>query len=827
MGAAGALLQSPRAADLRLLPVAVACWGVCGWALTAPSRAIGTAAALSAVIALVAARVHRRRSARTALVVLVAASMCTVLVSAGVRLWQRGAGPLPQWVSERAVAQLTGRVAADPFRLKARDGAGFEAAPATQRYAVRVRLDRADARGRASLVSAHVLVMGGPQWAGAQVGSRVRLVGRLAASQSSGDVVVAVVQAFGPPETVEAARIWWRVAERVRQGLREAVDDRAPGPGGLLPSLVVGDTSRLPAQVVEDLRVSGLTHLTAVSGANVAIVTGSALWLAVALGLLRRARLIVAAAALAAFVVLARPEPSVVRAAGMGAVMLAGLLTSRGSRGVPALCTAVIVLLVVDPWLARSAGFALSVAATAALLLLAPAWAARLGTFMPRPLALALAAPAAAQAACGPLVILLQPQVSTVAVPANLLAEPAVLPATVLGVLAALLALLWPGGAELVAAAGCVATWWITQVAHRAAALPMAQVAWPEGVRGALLLAVATAAVVALTLSAGRPPGRFRFPSGRRLMAGSVAVLLAVSAGWWLAGRRAQSWAATDWAVVFCDVGQGDALLIRSGPDRAVMVDVGPEPADVRRCLDDAGVRGLDLMVLSHFHADHVAGLDGVLDGVGVGPVLAPRLRQPEDNAVDVERVVAAHPGSAGPLVFVDRARSGRFGAGGWVLDWRVPDPVEAVAADPGEPDGTAVNDASLTLLVELGTPNGGRLRVVALGDLELDGQSALTSRLTSVGGWIGDGVDVVKVAHHGSARQRGDLYRLLAPRVALIGVGADNDYGHPSASALDMLGAIGATVVRTDRGGHAAVAVLPERETGSAALEVRRGSPR
>ncbi|GMA25510.1 hypothetical protein GCM10025864_32690 [Luteimicrobium album] len=212
------------------------------------------------------------------------------------------------------------------------------------------------------------------------------------------------------------------------------------------------------------------------------------------LGLGRWARLAVLAPATAGFVLLVRPDPSVVRSAGMCAVVLLGTALGRSARAVPALAASVVVLLVADPWLARAFGFVLSVAATAGIVLLAGPLARRLSAWLPRHLALVLAVPVAAQAACGPVLVLLAPAVSLWSVPANLVADPALAPATVLGVLATLLAPVWPGGAHMLAwVAGC-ATWWIARVAIVAAGLPGASVPWTGGPVGAVLLAVATAA---------------------------------------------------------------------------------------------------------------------------------------------------------------------------------------------------------------------------------------------------------------------------------------------------------------------------------------------
>ncbi|HEX2810252.1 MAG TPA: ComEC/Rec2 family competence protein, partial [Kineosporiaceae bacterium] len=503
------------------------------------------------------------------------------------------------------------------------------------------------------------------------------------------------------------------------------------------------------------------------------------------------------------------------------------------------------------PWLSRSAGFALSCAATGALLLLAPVWSRRWARRLPAPLAAALAVPAAAQAVCGPLVILLQPSVSVVAVPANLLAEPAVAPATVAGVLAALLGVVWPGAAHLAAWCGSLATGWVALVAHRAAQAPGAALPWPSGVPGALLLAVLTAGLVAVSVwPAGRPgsaapdrrsrpPDRAglarpaprdrsaaqtgsRGPGWRPAMIGG-ALVIAVLAGWVLGPRvplpgRGAQWPPAGWLVVQCDVGQGDAMVLRSGPDRAVLVDAGPLPEPVDGCLHRLGVRHLDLVMLTHDHADHVLGLPGALNGRSVSQVVVSRLDEPAENA----RLVRTWAAAAGATVAVGAAGlAGEAGQLPWKVRWQVlaadlPPTAGSASSggrDPGPEgeDGTRVNEASLVSAWQVGGP-GGMIRVIELGDLEVEGQQRLAARLAAAGeSALAGPVDVVKVAHHGSAKQDPALYRMLAPRVAVIGVGAGNDYGHPAPSALSMLRAQGPAVFRTDRSGD--IAVLPSAD--------------
>jgi competence protein ComEC len=366
------------------------------------------------------------------------------------------------------------------------------------------------------------------------------------------------------------------------------------------------------------------------SGANVAIVVAGVIWPLRRRAVDRRGQAAVAGLALAGFVVLAGPGASVLRAAAMGVVTLLALASGRERAAMPALGAAVLVLLTAEPRLAADAGFTLSVMATAAIVLLAPSWSRGLRRRgCPTVVADALAVSAAAGLATAPVLAGISGQVSLVSLPANLLAAPAVAPATVLGLLAAVVSPLATTPADgLVWLAGWPLRW-LVSVAERAAALPDAVVAWKGGTAGALVL-------VLLLLAAGGALWRFG-----RLRAVALAAAVGLVVLGWPLRQAAKGWPPPATVVVACDVGQGDALVVPTGPAEGLLVDTGPEVGSIDRCLDRLGIDRLRMVLLSHLDADHAGGLAGALAGRVVDVVATGALSPADDRRGAVDRLAA------------------------------------------------------------------------------------------------------------------------------------------------------------------------------------------
>lgn len=688
-------------ADFRLLLPAVSAWVVTAALLGLEpgydvlAFGLAGAAAPAAVLLLVRPALLRRRAAAVTLAAVLltgaAAAVATPLHTAD--LYR---GPLPELVraAEHAPPRSPGEparvveaeltVAGDPKAHTARGGTtGGQTLLTVDAVADRVTL-LPDGRSTRTRTPVTVMVRGaesGP-WQGLLPSERLAVEAEVRPAGDGYDTsCAALLVVHGPPRHLAPPSLPQRIAGRLRAGLRTASDGLPPDARGLLPGLVVGDTSRLPDDLEDAFRATDLVHLVAVSGANLAIVLGALLGapgqagtperrgLAALLGLSLRTSALLGTALTLAFVAVCRPEPSVLRAAGTGLIGMLALATGRPRQAVPALAGAVLVLVLLDPFLARSFGFLLSVLATAGLLVLGPHWAEALRSRRwPHHLAGALAATAAAQALCAPVTVVLSGHVSLVAIPCNLLAELAVAPATLLGFGVLVLQPLLPDLARLLAEPAGVPVGWLALVARRGAELPGSQLSWPGGWFGTATVALATLAVcwvMPLLLPRRAPSGkpvRARRRWVRALVAGVLlVVLLAVLLRPPQLTRIATGWPPPGWRMVMCDVGQGDMLVLAAGAqDSAVVVDAGPDPNAADRCLRDLGVTEVPLLVVTHFHADHVEGVPGVFRGRRVGAIEGTTLDDPPSEAA---RVAGWAAGAGVPLL-----RAGRGERRGAVL---------------------------------------------------------------------------------------------------------------------------------------------------------------
>ena len=572
---------------------------------------------------------------------------------------------------------------------------------------------------------------------------------RVAALLISNDAITQVTQPSG----------WALGLGAIRQGLRD--NSGSGDAGALIPGMVLGDTSKQSPEFKEAMQRSGLAHLVAVSGANFAIVSTFVLWCMQFVIRRKKLRVLATAVALVCFIALVRPSPSVLRAAAMAAVLLSAQFGKRSSDSLPALGFAICAVVLGDPWQSRDAGFALSVLATAGLLLLAPRIQERLPTH--KKFAGALAPPIAAMVFCSPILVSLSGYLSPMSIVANFLAAPAVAPITVLGFIAALISPIAPWLAEVIIFLIRFPAGFITGVAHWIAAFPVLTIHY--GLIGFSLVALILTVIILFRKNWKQTT--------------AVLLILVISLGW------LQRWPAGDWHIAQCDVGQGDSLVINLGHHRAIVIDVGPDSTAADKCLRDLKIKEISLLILSHFHADHVGGLSAVLHGRKVGQVWISNNLQPE-----IESRSALDALNASQIATVQKGLVTQIGQVNLKVLWPEAS-VRSFEELPGE--GSMINNSSIAVLLTTADWS-----LFSAGDLEPPAQRELVNLVSPV--------DIYKVSHHGSKYQDEALAKALSPQIGLISVGAKNPYGHPAPESIDSLTRLGTQVLRTDRDGAVAI---------------------
>lgn len=613
---------------------------------------------------------------------------------------------------------------------------------------------------------------------------------------------------------------------------------------GLAAGMLIGLRDRVDREVATAFTASGLSHVVAISGWNIALV--GALIAACLRRLPRRPRSALIIIAIVVYTIAAGASASVVRAAVMGAIVLLARESGRRGAASAALALATAGLTITEPSMVDDAGFRLSVAATAGLLAwgspLTAALRARAPRRVPEWLLESLGVSLAAQAATLPLVLMDFGRLSLVAPAANLVVAPLVAPAMLAGAVALLAGGLVAIGAPpllgmVAATGGWAALGSIIAVARLAASLPFAsiEVGAPWNLAGALLAALVLVVFgtargrrsvrgahvrLALARRGPRPPaqGHRRSadaaaphragPGGltqsgsahrqedaagravaRRLTLGAVAGLAAVIV---LASLVLAARPNGRLRITVLDVGQGDAVLLDGPRGGRILVDSGPDPDRLVARLDERippWDRRLDLVILTHPHEDHVAGLALLLERYGV-------------RAVAENGMLGNGPGDAAYRRELERTgrRSTVLAAGDSVaLDgiplavlWPPRGSLPARAPNSGK----AINDSSLVLDIHFG-----ERRFLLTGDVEEEVDPLLLG--AGIGEPDGQRLDFLKVPHHGSGTATSDgLVAALRPRIAAVSVGAKNDYGHPSPKTIARLQAAIDHVLRTDTDG-------------------------
>lgn len=590
------------------------------------------------------------------------------------------------------------------------------------------------------------------------------------------------------------------IRDRAAAGLGRGVPPRE---AELARGFVLGEDDGVDERTQEDFRRSGLSHLLAVSGENVTLLGLLALPLLGILGIPLRERLLWVLGLIAVYVPVAGAGPSIQRAGVMGALGLLATLGGRRSSRLYALALAAAVTLAIDPGVGADVGWQLSFAAVLGILLLASPlrqWVVRhLGPGRwRRALAEGVAVTVAATLATAPLIAYHFETLSTTTLAANVLAMPAVAPAMWLGMLSAGLAQV-PGlpleplnglTALLLAYIAQVAAWcaspgWAELHVHLTAAgligayLGLATVAW-------LCVRLARMRRLANARDRGVRPlaGHARKRTNAGLVLAASLPLLATFVLLVPGGGAPPLGAGHGLRVEVLDVGQGDAILLQPATAPAVLVDGGPPGDGLEGKLEDAGVAALGAAVITHDQSDHAAGIEELLGHFPVRRLIYGRLGR--------RTIAAAMNAGADP----QRVTAGQeLRSGGLRLQVLWPPPELLRESTPGQ------DPNQLALVLEA---RWGGFSMLLTADAEAEAVP------------IDPGpIDVLKVAHHGSDDAGlGDLLERTHPKLAVISVGADNPYGHPTPGTLAVLARHQIPVLRTD-------------EDGDVVIEVNNGSIR
>ncbi|MCL2490339.1 MAG: ComEC/Rec2 family competence protein [Propionibacteriaceae bacterium] len=767
--------QSESLADPRMVWVAVLVWAGAWCGVTG-----GWVWAAVAVVVVGTALLAWRRAS---LVVFLGAAC--ILASAGsgaLYKWTTTSSPLASFADAGAVVQIRAVVTGDPQVWAARG-------VLPGRTMVAVSVHQVSGHGVAyNLRQSAALLMGldAPKLA---VGQAITFDARSGWSDSGLSPQVRLSVLGDVTVTAQPGAVG-RAINGLRDGLRAAMAHSPPDQAGLVPGLVVGDTSGLSSQMLDDFQATSLTHLNAVSGTNLTLMVVfliAAARLAGARGWWLRG---VTLCGVVAYVTLCRGEPSVLRAAAMGLVALAATGVGSGpGSGLRHWGVAVTAVCLIQPAMSHTWGFAMSAVATAAILWWSPTWVRIMTRWMPLWLAQAIAVPLAAQLATQPLITALSGQVSLVGLFANMVAEPFVGPVTVLGLLACVLSPLgWVAVPFAWMAGWCAQP--IILAARFGASQPGATITWGTSQWGSAVLAMALLVATCWLISRLMSWVLARWWTTVLALAVlfvSVAVTLPTP-GW--PGR---------WSVVFCDVGQGDAAVVRVADGVGVLIDAGPDPPSLQRCLSSLGIKRLPLVVFSHEHSDHMAGAADLAKRVHVDLVLVRAgLSAADQRQVGVllgDTTVPVAATWTGQVVDVGATSSGDA-----LVRWVTlrTGPATPVVTTTGEGEDPLANNAST-----IGRITVDGLTVLFTGDAEPEEQGVVASSGADLR------ADVLKTPHHGSAHQDASFLAAVGARVAVISVGADNPYGHPASSTVTALLTDGMTVYRTDQMG--AIAVSPD----------------
>lgn len=581
----------------------------------------------------------------------------------------------------------------------------------------------------------------------------------------------------------------------IQSKLRAATSILPDDEAALVRGIIMGDTAGLSEARDEAMKVSSLTHLVAVSGANVALVYAFVSTPLLLLGIGRKPRIVLAASAILLYTLIIADEPSLYRAALMALPLLVARFMGIATGALNSLGLTIFICSLLSPAMVSGYGFTLSALATWGILV----WSKPIAELIVRlsrgklssPLALVIAVPLVAQIACTPVLILLRPQISIWSVLANILAEYLVVPATLLGFAGAIAIFLLPplsSALLLVSGTFCHAILFIADIAQD---LPGAKLNLPAGLAGSLISS-SIILIFALLIWSQK---YVSIPALKKILiltAGAALVFSLITNS--NAKRIFQINSPTDdWEIALCDVGQGDATLYRASGGETILIDTGGDVQLITDCLKNLGIEEIELLVITHPHADHNGALNElsemiVFNQIWLCPIDDKSENYLANNARPVYKPLAGSQASIGNLEVE-------------VIWPASTEEVHKFGAQESSSEHSVINDCSLSLKIAADD-----WQAYTLGDLEPFAQEELAKRLIADQDVKADSQvsKVVKVAHHGSRRQSRKLYEFLKAEIALIGVG-ENSFSHPHDDTLHMLEEVAAArvdILRTDAQG-------------------------
>lgn len=795
--------------DIRLLPAVALTAGSClflpglplRWAQQAPQIVAGVAVLTLLLAALCRAGRLQRLTRMTVLLCLACWLALPATIMTQQQLWAAEASGWRALVESQGTARMSVRLETDPVQ---------RAGPFGVSWHVTAQVEAFDRTLTPTPHPAKIIVTADDRLATLAAQDTACFIGQITESSDAIFVKALTGVQAGLCDNPQQAHPTGRDA--IRQSLRDHTLNTVGFSPELLPGLILGDRSQQSEHLDQAMKISGLSHLSAVSGAHTSLIAGAATMFFRSLRLPRSAVLAAFLGTLALFVHIVGLQPSIIRAATMGAIGAWALYSGRGAQALPILSLSTIIILSVSPELIHEAGFQLSVAATAGIVIGAqplerwftPILERLLPSFAANLLSSSLAMSATAQLACQPILLIFIDYVSVYSLVANILATPLLPFITVPGTIAASLGLIAPGLSQLILHAVGVPAAAIGWIATTSMNLPAATLGWPTGPAGGWLIALhwmATGIIFGKLLRQQRrhratvrvdTPGtrwqrcrktvetRLTLPLLLQILIVVIAVVAHATALW---PARTVTVSA-DWDIIGCDVGQGDMFLLRTGPTSAMVIDTGPDPQLALDCLAAARITHLDLVAITHLHADHVGGLAAVMEEYPVSTVIYSTGTDPSLDSVRNQLAPQAHRIDGPVTGNIDSAHDDPDHP--VQLRWSV---LSADAKSHNE------NNASLVLFVEI-LRHGRITTALFTGDLEEDQAQQLLAQ-----GSIPADIDVLKLAHHGAKNGGVALLQHTNPSIALVGVGLDNTYGHPHPEILDALGAE-VQLYRTDQQG-------------------------